>query len=231
MNTRKGLNESVNQYFETFELSDSQFEQLEALTLSAAENDLNEINDQVQNESYTQSRPSDKGRITSAFKWNRIGALAAIFLLIAVGIAGYHHEHQQEKLIMTIVEEVARNHLKMKPLDIETQDFPVLRSALDKLEFWPNPSNYFDDNEKTLLGARYCSILSVPAAQIRYQQNMLNSQTLYQVAFSVDKFGEIPDVEKGESPIVRYLLGLKVEIWQEKGLLMVSSVLASNEER
>jgi len=122
----------------------------------------------------------------------------------------------------TIAAEVAKNHLKLKPPDIEANNLKQLKLYFTDLDFRLSPSQIFDV-ESRLLGGRYCSIMGVTAAQLRLQSQhqAKGISTFYQVAYDAKHFGKIPSVELGEKPLTQLSKGLKIQLWVEKGLLMV----------
>ena len=120
--------------------------------------------------------------------------------------------------------EVVKNHLKLKPLDVEAQSMDELRAFFTQLDFAPVDSNVLETRfgltRQLRLGGRYCSIKGVTAAQLRYRSGD-GTSTLYEVAYDPVTFGAIPSVERGEPPSELIVKGLRVSLWVEKGLLMV----------
>ncbi len=133
----------------------------------------------------------------------------------------------QQKMVAAIADEVAKNHIKMKPLDINSNDFSKMQEYFTQLDFLPSTSQHFNQSASQvadhLLGGRYCSIRSMTAAQLRFGDNEQHRTTLYQTEYLPDVFGELPTLEQGQVPLVTYAKGLRIEIWVEKQLLMVSS--------
>ena len=116
--------------------------------------------------------------------------------------------------------EVAHNHIKLKPLDVETDSMDGIRNYFTDLEFALVESRLLASSRLELLGGRYCSIQSVPAAQLRVTvPNSNKLQTLYQTEYRKDVFGPLPVLENGDAPIIVNVKGLSVRIWVEKGLL------------
>lgn len=133
-----------------------------------------------------------------------------------------------------IAEEVALNHLTLKPLDKESTIVAELQNYFTQLEFSPFESKYALTlgalNGKRLLGGRYCSIQGVTALQMRYAntdssditmtESSNGAATLYQVNYEPSIHGAIPNVENNQAPIQISQRGLNIQIWLEKGLLM-----------
>ncbi|HAJ91924.1 MAG TPA: hypothetical protein DCO71_04795 [Gammaproteobacteria bacterium] len=116
--------------------------------------------------------------------------------------------------------EVAHNHIKLKPLDVETDNMEGIRGYFTDLEFVPVESTLLASADLELVGGRYCSIQSVPAAQLRITVPYSNRlQTLYQSEYRKDIFGPLPVLEQGNAPVTVNVKGITVRIWVEKGLL------------
>lgn len=126
-----------------------------------------------------------------------------------------------------IAREVSKNHLNLKPLDVQVQSMKGIRQYFTQLDFLPVKSAVLEKlflRDGHLLGGRYCSIKGVTAAQLRYEGFSSDKlgphiMTLYQVPYDPDIYGEMP-LEK-DMPKVITVRGLQVSLWVEKGLLMV----------
>lgn len=120
--------------------------------------------------------------------------------------------------------EVAGNHLKLKPLDVETASIQRAQQFFTQLDFLPASSTLAQDRfsiaSNTMLGGRYCSIQGITAAQLRFKATDLSSSTLYQVSYDQQHFGILPNADAGEEPLNITVKGLSVYLWIEKGLLM-----------
>ncbi|MFT4799487.1 MAG: hypothetical protein ACI9B8_002041 [Sulfitobacter sp.] len=68
-----------------------------------------------------------------------------------------------------IAAEVAKNHINMKPLEVQTGKLNELKDYFTELDFSPVQSSHFSAGQ--LIGARYCSVQGVTAAQLRYDPN------------------------------------------------------------
>jgi hypothetical protein len=128
----------------------------------------------------------------------------------------------KQKTIAAIADEVTKNHVKLKPLEVISPDFNTVRDYFTQLDFSPQTSRQFASTARVMAGGRYCSIQSESAAQLRYQSSTEQWSTLYQAQYSEAVFGRLPHVEQGQAPIETYSRGLKVNIWVERQLLMVS---------
>ncbi len=157
---------------------------------------------------------------TKTKAWGRWFALAACILLVIGVMLNQGHSN----IPLKIANEVAMNHIKMKPLEVTSNSLYDLRGYFTELDFSVTFSNEFPLTKGHLLGGRYCSIQGVSAAQIRYQAPTDESKvTLYQVGYDEQKYGDIPNIEKGETPLTLQVKGVQVRLWVEKGLLMAEA--------
>ncbi|ABV85452.1 hypothetical protein [Shewanella pealeana] len=125
------------------------------------------------------------------------------------------------EMSIKIAVEVAKNHIKMKPLEVQTAQLSQLRAYFTELDFTLVSSSRIDD-AKQMIGGRYCSIQGLTAAQIRFV-DPLQSVTLYQVQYDRTLYGELPNIDSGEKPLQLVERGVAVSIWVEKGLLMATA--------
>ncbi|MEN8207016.1 MAG: hypothetical protein ABFS24_13545 [Pseudomonadota bacterium] len=194
------LKQAVRDHFEQRALSKDRLERLELLLR------VNEL------------RPAGRRPITRPLiTWSVAAAIAA---LLAVTLLFPPGSMDNVPMTERIALEVARNHIKLKPLDVETDSMDGIRRYFTDLEFVPVESTLLASADLELLGGRYCSIQSVPAAQLRitvpYSKRL---QTLYQTEYQKDIFGPLPVVENGNAPVTVNVKGITVLIWVEKGLL------------
>lgn len=119
-----------------------------------------------------------------------------------------------------IASEVAHNHYKLKPLEVESSALNEVSQYFTKLDFKPVSSVVLDHQQLTLLGARYCSLQGITAAQIRYKTQDGKLVTFYEVPYDKNTYSTFPMISKGEDPVVSYANGIGVKMWVEKGLLM-----------
>lgn len=196
---KRPLKPALRDYFERQQLTPAQLERLQALAAAAP-------------------APPATGRLR---RW--VPALVASLLVAGVALLLWVARPQPvlppQQMAERIAAEVVRNHLKMKPLDVTTDNMDKLRRYFTELEFVPVESQLLDATDVKLLGGRYCSIQGVPAAQLRMAPADQGLQTLYQSEYRADIFGPLPHLERGETPLKVYHKGLQVRIWVEKGLL------------
>ena len=189
---RDGLRQQVRTYLEDIELSPERLQALEAM----------------------QAEPVD------APHSNRYRLMAAVaMVLIAVAVSVFMFEHDPRPLSWQIAEDVAKNHFKQRPLEVRAQALEPMRAYFGELEFRLLDSDLIRSAGYTLRGGRYCSVLDVPAAQLRLSGDAGTPDTLYQVAYDSEQFGPVPDISQGEAVLTVQVRGVSVDIWQEKGLM------------
>ncbi|MCK5724703.1 MAG: hypothetical protein KAI84_19370, partial [Gammaproteobacteria bacterium] len=111
---------------------------------------------------------SQKGKVEnkrSAVQYRWI-AVAAVFFVV-IGNLFYFSMSPQSPLValdQRIGSEVAKNHINLKPLEIQTSSIQDIRQFLAKLDFSPIESVLLKGGTKNLIGGRYCSIQGVIAA-------------------------------------------------------------------
>ncbi|GMT41031.1 MAG: hypothetical protein IEMM0001_1766 [bacterium] len=194
---KQSLKQQVNQHIEQVELSGQRLTELEAL-----------INPQT-------GKESRRGR----YYGGKLAAAGIFFVaVVTIFMVSQFPRDATKDMPQRIAEEVVKNHLKLKPLEVKAGTINAIRGYFSKLEFMPVESSMPSLNGMQLIGGRYCSLQGITAAQLRMKQGQ-NSQTLYQTQYLPDVFGQLPQLEKGESPLVVYARGIKVKIWVEKGLL------------
>lgn len=156
-------------------------------------------------------------------------AIAASLLLLVMGLwwqfPDFFSRGETGDSVREIAMEVVKNHLKLKPLEVETSSMVEVQHFFNQLDFLPQRSTTLAQRfllgDGAMLGGRYCSIKGVTAAQLRYRGSTKEISTLYEVGYDPLVFGVIPDVIAGEVPLDIVVKGLQVSLWKEQGLLMV----------
>ena len=144
----------------------------------------------------------------------------AAALLITMGNVLYFTISPELALDQRIGSEVAKNHVNLKPLEIQTSSIKDIGGFFTKLGFIPVESILLKGSEKYLIGGRYCSIQGVTAAQLRFEDKQTGQiHSLYQTTYDEKVFSGLPLLKEKQEPITVYSKGLAVDIWIEKGLL------------
>lgn len=145
---------------------------------------------------------------------------AAIITIIFTSIVIQQSVQQAISIEQAIGNEVAKNHIKLKPLEITSAQLNIVRSYFKELDFLPIASKNVNFDTQKLLGGRYCSIQGITAAQLRLKNDKTgNIQSFYQTSYDPVLFKGIPNISAGEQPLTVHSKGISVEIWVEKGLL------------
>ena len=188
--TAKPLNQAISNYLNDFELSDDQLTKLQAL-------ESNSVKDK---------KP--------LYSFAALLALCAVMLFLGMD------QYQNKQGINSIVEEVSKNHLKFKPLEVTDKNLLTVSRYFEKLDFNPINSALVVGLSDQLLGGRYCSIKGNIAAQLRLQKEDGSVATLFETKFNEDDFLFLPNIDKGEQPIQQFIDGQAVTLWVERGVVM-----------
>lgn len=151
-----------------------------------------------------------------SYRW---ATVAVVFILVISNFL-YFGLSPELALDQRIGSEVAKNHINLKPLEIQTSNIKVIRDFLTKLDFLPIESALLKGSTKSLIGGRYCSIQGITAAQLRLKDSKTGQvQSLYQTVYDPKVFSGLPELKENQKPVTVYSKGLAVDIWVEKGLL------------
>lgn len=165
------------------------------------------------------------GSTSSHLKANRgtYSLLALTASLVLVFMLSVNFYPGSRGISWKIADEVAMNHIKMKPMELKSDRLAPLRDYFTQLDFSVVRSELLAKQNYTMLGGRYCSIQGVSAAQLRYRTDNGRKVTLYEVAYDPKLYGDIPKIEQGEAPLSIDVKGVSVSLWVEKGLLMAEA--------
>lgn len=195
------LHQGLQEHIENVSLSDEQLDELI----------------QLQNTVVPKSFISTS-KITRYSKITKISGIAATVLIAAV--IGLFYSTQQTPIGEKIAHEVSKNHLKLKPLEVNSNKLQDLNEYFTMLDFKLVSSKILIDPNWVLLGGRYCTIQGNTAAQLRIKNLTTGKiETLYQAPFFANQYDNVPSIDKGQTPIEEYSKGMQVKIWTEKGVL------------
>ena len=190
------LKEGIQKQVDTIELTNNQFDELI----------------RMQN-TFANKRSYGKRPIITKIA----GIAASVILAFVVGI---FYSNQQSTMGEKIAYEVSKNHLKLKPIEVSSNQLNDLREYFTMLDFNLVHTNILSDPNWELLGARYCTIQGHTAAQLRLKNKLTgNIETLYQAPYYAKQFNNIPTKEANQSPLEEYAKGMSVKIWVEKDVL------------
>jgi anti-sigma factor RsiW len=162
--------------------------------------------------------------------WLRAPAAAAAMIVLAIGglfSTQVYQSHQDQVLLQSIAEEVADNHLKLKPLEVQGDDLPSVLGYFTDLDFQLLASPRITANSgDRLLGGRYCTIQGIDAAQLRVAASDGTLSTWYEATLPADELKRIPDIDAGERPAEFVVRGVDIRIWQENGIVFAEAKAA-----
>jgi hypothetical protein len=204
---RQSLKQTIRDRFGDIELSEAQLDELAARI-------------QAEEPAAPAAKPA----------WRQLPAIAASIIVLAVsGLFGtqLYQSYQDRVLLQSIAEEVADNHLKLKPLEVRSGDLPSVLSYFADLDFQLLASPRITENSgDRLLGGRYCSIQGIDAAQLRVAASDGTLSTWYEATLPDDQLRRIPDLKDGERPAGFVIRGVDIRIWQEDGIVFAQAKAA-----
>jgi hypothetical protein len=147
----------------------------------------------------------------------RFGIAAA--LLLAIGAGAYllinRGEPEAANGRLAIAGEAARDHNLRLEVEFTAGDYSELRSKMSNLDFSPaEPESFRRGKRMRLIGGRYASLRGRPAVQMKLADPRGEICTLIQ-ARPVDELAAVSDLSQHQVD------GLLVDVWREKGLVMV----------
>ncbi|MBI5209236.1 MAG: hypothetical protein HY927_04595 [Elusimicrobia bacterium] len=149
-------------------------------------------------------------------RWVLTAGACAFFLTIFFVSSRLDLPHGRDRgasaLAQAVAAEIARNHNKRLNVEFRAAAFDALERQMGKLEFSLLEPLRVKQRGLRLIGARYCSIQGQPAAQLRLQDKDGRPCTLYESA-AVPALAGVPETQVEVN-------GVRVELWQESGLLM-----------
>ena len=113
-----------------------------------------------------------------------------------------------------IAHEAALEHNRRLGVEVVASDYAVLRAKMERLDFTPVEPSSFAAMPMRLLGGRYASLAGQPAVQLELLDMHGERCTLIEARLS--------DPLKAVRGTPRFQVdGLWVDVWNEKGLVMV----------
>ena len=193
------IDERLRRYYGPQQLSTGRLAKLREMVQST-----NDTVDESRNKMLP-SRHRNRGKIPSV--------AAGLAVLVLIGLVVWSTQRGDgEPTAASVAEEIATNHNRDMPVEVETGDFDRLADGLDKLDFRPVPSRRLDERGLLLVGGRYCKIQGQIAAQIKLRDADGRTWTLY----------ECRDTEllRNVRACRVETLGLEIELWREAGVLL-----------
>jgi hypothetical protein len=159
--------------------------------------------------------------------WWRRPVTAAAIVLLAVGSLvsiQQYDSYRAAGLLEAIAIEVADNHLKLKPLEIESADLRSVLGYFEDLDFQLQASPRITGNPgDQLLGGRYCTIQGIDAAQLRVIAADGVLSTWYEATLPAEQLQLVPEMGDGQQPAEFLVRGVDIRIWQEHGVVFAEA--------
>ena len=114
--------------------------------------------------------------------------------------AQWYRAGSDNRLLVAIAAEVAANHLKLEPLQVEGAELAPVLAYFTELDFQPVTGPRPVARGATLLGGRYCTIQGVTAAQLRYRAPDGTLSTWYEGTLPPRQLAALPDIGTGGKP-------------------------------
>lgn len=148
-------------------------------------------------------------------RWLKLAMFALPVVLAGAWSIDNRWQHQ---IHQAVADEIAYNHLTAKPLDIVGATPQALDHAFADIGLQLVRTAATTPGHGTLLGARHCSIQSVPAAQLRYALPKGSHETVYQARYDADRHGRLP----GDAADALHLeaRGIDVTLWRDHGIII-----------
>lgn len=141
-----------------------------------------------------------------------LAAIAAA-ILVFVGLASFLVNQQADsQKIETVAAEIALNHAKQFDSEFFPASIPSLAHSMALLDFAPVAPRRMQLETYSVDGARYCTIDSSIAVQVRLQDEAQHTYTLYEFRG--------PDSLQIEGEEVIAVGDIEVTLWQEGGVTM-----------
>ena len=202
----KSLDKALKTHYESKSLSNSQLDNLMAMQTAADDSLLTRLK--------AGFKASLFGEFVSNIKGYRYAFYATACLLLMTLVVSFSLLNRAP-LSERVMQEIAYNHQQEMPIEITSNSLINIGNYLNKLEFPLIKSSFLDNDKWQLLGGRYCSINGKLAAQLKVKNVEDNKvYTLYQAAISTDITKTLGATKE------QAIEGVKVSIWQEKGLLL-----------
>ena len=170
--------------------------------------DLREMIDAETAEPVTEQRNlSPIGQI----RWLSAALVTLIALCIGLGVLLVQQSDKPEQLEV-VAAEIALNHVKQFDTEFDTVNIASLAAEMALLDFAPVHPKRMQYEHYDLVGARYCTIDSAIAVQVRMVDEDDHAYTLYQ-------FRDEPRLALDETTVID-VENIEVTLWREGDVVM-----------
>lgn len=196
------LKEELCKYHDQHSLSESQLEKLQAMTEAfQGKKEIVEI-EEVE-------KKVNETTLSRGYLKIFAGVAAAVFVLMA----GWQVYSPQLTNTPELVKDLAYIYNKQFEPEIYASSLQGVRQGLTKLDFTVAQSSFVINENWNIIGGRYCMFQNQLGVEVylndkQNQKRYVWYQFLDRGAFSVPKL-----------PYEQYSMGVKVQLWKEKGLI------------
>ncbi len=145
--------------------------------------------------------------------WIGIAAAGVIAVTTVIWTAAHRVLPLPQQVALTVARQAAVGHNEKQELEFRVRRYGELQNKMKSLDFTPVEPAMMTRMNMHIVGARYATLAGVIAAQIRYVDDHGVPCTLYEVRSA----GQLAVLVSGEQQVD----GVRVNLWREKGLLMV----------
>jgi hypothetical protein len=149
--------------------------------------------------------------------------LAAAAAVAGTAVLGYWGSGRQQRIdhdnAQRMADEIAYNHLAASPLDVVGSELATMHASFASLGFSLLDAQAIEGVPGELIGGRFCSVASVPAALLRYRSEH-GITTVYQARFDPAQHRGAADVSAGEHGVIRHARGVSVCLCNVQGVLL-----------
>jgi anti-sigma factor RsiW len=155
-------------------------------------------------------------------RWLSVAAgvgVAGLAGLVGASLVGRGGHGGAQANAQSLAEEIAYNHLRVAPLDIASGELERLRDGFATLGFNLLDAAEVEGVPGVLMGGRFCSVASVPAAMLRYRTEE-GVITVYQALYDPRRHRGAADMDAGMPGNVRHARGVEVCLCHTQGVLL-----------
>ena len=145
--------------------------------------------------------------------WTGIAAAVVIAVTTVIWTAAHRVLPLPQQVAVAVARQAANGHNEKQELEFRVRRPDELQKKMKSLDFTPVEPAMMTSMNMHIVGARYTTLAGVIAAQIRYVDDHGIPCTLYEVRPA----GQLATIVSSEQQVD----GVRVNVWREKGLLMV----------
>lgn len=225
------LQQAVQRVVEHPELTADELQQLQSRLQASGHASANNASTR-HSSTRNQRSGQQQARTANVSRLSYFAIAASVAFVVALGGSylmstihwgnGNNHAEQWAALIDQADNEIARNHIQRKPLEIASTQFAALSEHFSMLNFQLiEPTALTDTGAWELVGGRYCMLLGHDAAQLILRETSTGrTQSLYQAKLTPEE----ATVAAGMGTTYATVDGVKMKFWVDDGVLCAMTV-------